>query len=74
MTLTRGSGEGPVAIAYLKAPPSRAELANFVGRRGLAVRDLLAHPSLIDRPVVVTRDVCNSVGLRHRPGAARRPD
>ena len=79
--LIRNSGEEPIVIEYLKTPPSRAELADLIGRMGMSPRDLLrrkgtpydelglddpalsddalidammAHPILINRPIVVT--------------------
>ncbi len=79
--LIRNSGEEPRIIEYLKTPPSRAELVNFIARMGLPVRGLLrqkgtpyaelgldnpalsdnqlldammAHPILINRPIVIT--------------------
>jgi arsenate reductase (glutaredoxin) len=79
--LIRNSGEEPVIIEYLKAPPGREELVSLIERMGIRVRDLLrrkgtpydelnlddpaltddqlidammAHPILINRPIVVT--------------------
>jgi arsenate reductase len=81
LTLIRNSGEEPRVIEYLKAPPSREELADLIRRMGVPVRDVLrqkgtpyeelglsdpsltddqlldammAHPILINRPIVVT--------------------
>ena len=81
LALIRNSGEEPHVIEYLKTPPSRAELAELIGRMGIPVRELLrrkgtpfdelglddptltddalldammAHPILINRPIVVT--------------------
>ena len=78
--LIRESGVEPRVIEYLKAPPSRAELVELIGRMGITVRGLLrqkgtpydelgladpaltdaqlldamvAHPILMNRPVVV---------------------
>lgn len=79
--LIRNSGEEPRVVEYLKAPPSRGELLDLIGRMGVPVRALLrrkgtpydelglddpaltddrlldammAHPVLIERPIVVT--------------------
>lgn len=79
--LIRNSGEEPVVIEYLKAPPSREQLKSLIARMGIPVRALLrekgtpyaelglgdpaltdeqlldammAHPILINRPIVVT--------------------
>ncbi len=79
--LIRNSGEEPLIIEYLKAPPRRAELVDLIHRMGIPVRALLrrkgtpyeelklddpaltddqlidammAHPILINRPIVVT--------------------
>lgn len=79
--LIRNSGEEPHVIEYLKAPPTRDELASLIARMGTSVRDVLrrkgtlydalglddptltddqlldamiAHPILINRPIVVT--------------------
>ncbi|MBD0275115.1 MAG: arsenate reductase (glutaredoxin) [Acetobacteraceae bacterium] len=81
LALIRNSGEEPRVVEYLKAPPTRAELVDLIGRMGISVRDLLrrkgtpydelglddpalpddalidamlAHPILINRPIVVT--------------------
>jgi arsenate reductase len=81
LALIRNSGEEPRVVEYLKAPPSRAELADLIRRMGIPVRDVLrqkgtpyeelglgnpsltddqlldammAHPILINRPIVVT--------------------
>jgi len=81
LAMIRNSGEEPRVIEYLRTPPSRAELADLIGRMGISVRDLLrqkgtpyaelglgdpsltddqlldamvAHPILINRPIVVT--------------------
>lgn len=81
LALIRNSGEEPHVIEYLKTPPSRAELADLIGRIGASVRDvirqkgtpyaelglddpalsddalldaMMAHPILINRPIVVT--------------------
>lgn len=81
LALIRNSGEEPRVIEYLKTPPTRAELADLIGRMGVPVRDVLrrkgtpydelgldnpalpddalidammAHPILINRPIVVT--------------------
>jgi arsenate reductase len=74
-------GAQPRIIEYVKAPPSRTELAGLIERMGISARDLLrkkgtpydelrlddptlsddqlidammAHPILINRPIVVT--------------------
>jgi arsenate reductase len=39
--LIRNAGIEPVVIEYLKAPPSRDELVDLIGRMGIGVRDLL---------------------------------
>lgn len=79
--LIRNSGEEPRVVEYLKAPPSRDELVDLIGRMSVPVRALLrrkgtpydelglddpaltddrlldamvAHPVLIERPIVVT--------------------
>lgn len=81
LAMIRNSGAEPRVIAYLKTPPSRAELVDLIARMGISVRDLLrqkgtpyrdlglddptlsddalldammAHPVLINRPIVVT--------------------
>lgn len=81
LALIRNSGEEPEVIEYLKAPPTRAVLADLIRRMGIPVRDVLrqkgtpyeelglgnpslsddqlldammAHPILINRPIVVT--------------------
>lgn len=83
LALLRDAGIEPRVIEYLKTPPSRAELADLVGRMGLGVRDVIrqkgtpyaalglddpavsddalldamvAHPILINRPIVVGPD------------------
>ena len=79
--LIRNAGVEPRVVEYLKAPPTRGELADLIRRAGLSVRDVLrrkgtphdalglgdpsltddqlldammAHPILINRPLVVT--------------------
>jgi arsenate reductase len=79
--LLRNSGVEPRVVEYLKAPPTRDELADLIHRMGIPVRDVLrekgtpyaelnldnpdltddqlldammAHPILINRPIVVT--------------------
>jgi arsenate reductase len=39
--LIRDTGQEPVVIEYLKAPPTRAELIDLIRRMGISVRDLL---------------------------------
>ncbi|MGR3715221.1 MAG: arsenate reductase, partial [Thermohalobaculum sp.] len=41
LALIRNSGEEPHVIEYLKTPPSRAELADLIGRIGASVRDVI---------------------------------
>ncbi|MGE5779302.1 MAG: arsenate reductase (glutaredoxin) [Hyphomicrobiales bacterium] len=41
LALIRNSGEEPRVIEYLKAPPTRDELAELVRRMGMRPRDLL---------------------------------
>ena len=41
LAMIRNSGEEPVIVEYLKAPPTRAELAVLVAAIGLPVRDVL---------------------------------
>jgi arsenate reductase len=79
--LIRNSGEEPVIIEYLKAPPARDVLKDLIHRMGVSVPDvirrkdtpydalglddpspgddrlldaMMAHPILINRPIVVT--------------------
>jgi arsenate reductase len=79
--MIRNAGIEPVVVEYLKTPPSRDELSNFLARASITPRDLLrekgtpyaelglddetlsddqlidammAHPILINRPLVVT--------------------
>jgi arsenate reductase (glutaredoxin) len=81
LAMIRKAGIEPHVIEYLKTPPARALLQEFVTRMGISVRDLLkekgtpyaelgledqsltddqlldammAHPILINRPIVVT--------------------
>lgn len=81
LAMIRASGEEPVVIEYLKAPPSRKRLVGLIAAMGLSVRDvlrekgtphaelglgdpslsddalidaMLAHPILINRPIVET--------------------
>lgn len=81
LEMIRASGETPVVIEYLKAPPSEARLRELVAAMGITPRDLLrekgtpyaelglddasltddqllaamlAHPILINRPIVET--------------------
>jgi arsenate reductase (glutaredoxin) len=81
LAMIRQSGEEPIVIEYLKAPPSRARLVQLIGAMGVQPRELLrrkgtpydelgladakwtddelidfmiAHPILIERPIVVT--------------------
>jgi arsenate reductase (glutaredoxin) len=39
--LIRQAGIEPRVIEYLKTPPTRAELADLIGRMGVSVRDVL---------------------------------
>jgi arsenate reductase len=41
LDLIRNSGEEPRVIEYLKAPPTRDELASLIARMGISVRDVL---------------------------------
>ena len=81
LAMIRASGEEPVVIEYLKAPPSRERLNALIAAMGITPRDLLrekgtpyaelglndlsltddqlldamlAHPVLINRPIVET--------------------
>lgn len=81
LAMIRQSGEEPVVIEYLKAPPSRARLVALIEAMGIGARGLLrekgtpyaelglgdpkwsdddlvdvmlAHPILINRPIVET--------------------
>jgi arsenate reductase (glutaredoxin) len=81
LAMIRASGEEPVVIEYLKAPPSRARLLELIAAMAIPVRGLLrekgtpyaelgladmswsdaqlidfmlAHPILINRPIVET--------------------
>ncbi|KAA2212363.1 arsenate reductase (glutaredoxin) [Teichococcus oryzae] len=81
LAMIRDAGIEPRIVEYLKAPPSREELAGLLGRMGIGPRGLLrqkgtpyaelgldnpalgddqlldammAHPVLINRPIVVT--------------------
>jgi arsenate reductase len=81
LAMIRNAGVEPHVIEYLKTPPSRALLAQLIGRMGIPVRALLrekgtpfaelglddptltdgqlldammAHPILINRPIVVS--------------------
>lgn len=81
LAMIRQSGEDPVVVEYLKAPPSRAKLVELIEAMGISPRELLrqkgtpydelglsdgkwsddelidfmiAHPILINRPIVVT--------------------
>jgi len=66
LAMIRQSGEVPEVIEYLKTPPSRARLIELIEAMGIPVRALLrekgtpyaelglAHPILINRPIVVT--------------------
>ncbi|AEQ52775.1 arsenic resistance N-acetyltransferase ArsN2 [Pelagibacterium halotolerans] len=81
LALIRHYGLAPEVIEYLKAPPTRSELADLIARAGLSVRAalrkkgtpyaelglndpslndsvlldaMMAHPILINRPLVVT--------------------
>jgi arsenate reductase (glutaredoxin) len=39
--LIRQAGNEPRVIEYVKTPPTRAELADLIGRMGVSVRDVL---------------------------------
>jgi arsenate reductase (glutaredoxin) len=66
LAMIRASGEKPVVIEYLKDPPSRERLKALIAAYAeLGLDDpkwsdeelidlMLAHPTLIERPVVVT--------------------
>ncbi|MEQ1695083.1 MAG: arsenate reductase (glutaredoxin) [Hyphomicrobiaceae bacterium] len=81
LAMIRQSGIEPTVIAYLKSPPSRADLAELISAMGVPVRDVMrkkaepyttlglddtslsddlliaamvAHPMLIDRPIVIS--------------------
>jgi len=81
LALIRNTGDEPIVIEYLKAPPDRATLQRLIAAMGIPARELLrrkgtpydelglddptwsdeqligfmlAHPVLINRPVVVT--------------------
>jgi arsenate reductase (glutaredoxin) len=41
LALIRQAGIEPRVIEYLKTPPTRAELADLIGRMGVSVRDVL---------------------------------
>ncbi len=41
LALIRNSGEEPVVVEYLKAPPSREHLVDLIRRMDIPVRDLL---------------------------------
>jgi len=41
LAMIRQSGQEPVVIEYLKAPPTRDELTNLIKRMGITVRELL---------------------------------
>ena len=41
LALIRNSGVEPHVVEYLKSPPSRALLAQLIGRMGLSARDIL---------------------------------
>ena len=45
LALIRDSGEEPEIIEYLKAPPSRAQLAELIRQMGLPVRAVLRQTS-----------------------------
>jgi arsenate reductase (glutaredoxin) len=67
LAMIRQSGEEPVVIEYLKNPPDRARLTGLITAIGISVGladpkwsddelidFMLAHPILINRPIVVT--------------------
>jgi len=41
LALIRGAGIEPRVVDYLATPPTRAELADLIGRSGLGVRDVV---------------------------------
>ncbi len=41
LAMIRQSGEEPVVIEYLKAPPTRARLVELLAAMGMSARDLL---------------------------------
>ena len=41
LAMIRQSGDEPVVIEYLKAPPTRERLVELIGLMGISVRDLL---------------------------------
>jgi arsenate reductase len=60
LAMIRQSGIEPEIIEYLKTPPSREKLIELIKAMNISVRALLrerhmlAHPILINRPIVVT--------------------
>ena len=68
LAMIRQSGEEPEVIEYLKTPPSREKLVELIAAMGITPRGLgdpkwtddelldfmIAHPILINRPIVVT--------------------
>lgn len=49
LALSRNSGAEPKIIEYLKTPPTRGELVGLIDA-------VMAHPILINRPIVVTHE------------------
>jgi arsenate reductase len=70
LAMIRRAGIEPTIVEYLKTPPDRALLESLIARMGIRPRavlrdkgslysellidQMLAHPSLINRPIVVT--------------------
>ena len=58
LALIRNSGDEPTIIDYLQTPPSKSRLLELLRDMGMQARALLdfmlAHPILINRPIVVT--------------------
>jgi arsenate reductase (glutaredoxin) len=54
LAMIRQSGEEPRVIEYLKNPPSRARLGDPKWSDDELLDFMMAHPILINRPIVVT--------------------